>query len=317
MRRTTVAVARSPLFTLAGTVGIAILSVVLTLLCMEFRTSRADLINGAAEFHQRWMVYTEAFGDASDLVVVFESADPNAIKRAQETLGEQLRAEPELFSHVLYRVEAGHLRDKGLQYLSPAQLEAGLNRLTDLRPVIDGSLPLSLERMAEGLLFQLQSQASEDEALQQLAGLAVSLERFLQESRYVSPWPDVMEVPRELRGTGDQVTYLMNDSGTVGFLKTRSAVKSDGFDGAGASISRLRELIQSASVRDESVRIGLTGIPVLENDEMRRSKSDMVNASLVSFCGVGVLLFVGFRGLRHPVLALVMLAVAMCWTFGY
>jgi len=43
----------------------------------------------------------------------------------------------------------------------------------------------------------------------------------------------------------------------------------------------------------------------------------MVTASLVSFFGVGILLLGGFRGLRHPLLAMVMLAVAMCWTFGY
>jgi hypothetical protein len=43
----------------------------------------------------------------------------------------------------------------------------------------------------------------------------------------------------------------------------------------------------------------------------------MIKASLISFLGVGVLLLTGFRGWRHPLLAMLMLAIAMCWAFGY
>ena len=56
---------------------------------------------------------------------------------------------------------------------------------------------------------------------------------------------------------------------------------------------------------------------MLENDEMRRSRSDMSRALIISFLGVGLILMLGFRGLRHPLLALAMLAVGMAWTFGY
>ncbi|MEZ6145960.1 MAG: MMPL family transporter [Planctomycetaceae bacterium] len=63
--------------------------------------------------------------------------------------------------------------------------------------------------------------------------------------------------------------------------------------------------------------MSLTGIPVLESDEMRRSQSDMTIASVISFLGVGVLLFIGFRGFRHPLLAMLMLLVGIAWSLGY
>ena len=325
LRRLTLAVIDRPAFSLVCLLATALLCVGVTVLWIEFRTSRADLINPSAEFHQRWTKYTKAFGDASDLVVVFEADDdPDAIKRAQEDLGDRLRAETEFFSHVLFRVESGHLRRKGLQYLSPAQLESGLNRLHEFRPLLTGESRLSLEALSTGLLLQLQrpsdgeteTQIQKRNASRQLAVLVRSLEGFLRNSQFRSPWPQLMSVSKEQRGAGDQVVYLMNETGTVGFLKAKP-VQQGGFDGATASIKRMRELISDVSTRHRSVRIGLTGIPVLENDEMRRSQSDMVTASLVSFLGVGVLLLAGFRGLRHPLLALVMLATAMCWTFGY
>ena len=326
LRRVTNAVVERPILWLAATFSLAVVSTVATLLWMEFRTNRADLINPSAEFHQRWTAYTKAFGDASDLVVVFEADDPDSIKRAQEDLGERLRTEAGFFSHVLYRAEAGHLRSKGLQYLSPSQLENGLMKLKEFRPILEGDSQLSLEGIANGLLFQLSEQVPEkqpteqtqtQDQVRQLSQLADSLELFCRESRFHSPWPEVMSVSPELRGAGDQVVYLMNDSGTIGFLKARPVQQKEDFDGAASAISRMRELIHEASIRHKSVRIGLTGIPVLESDEMRRSQSDMVTASLVSFFGAGVLLLLGFRGVRHPILALIMLAVAMCWTFGY
>jgi hopanoid biosynthesis associated RND transporter like protein HpnN len=324
LRRVTSAVIARPVFWLAATFSMAVVSIVATLLWMEFRTSRADLISPSAEFHQRWTAYTKAFGDASDLVVVFEADDPDSIKLAQDDLGERLRAEAGFFSHVLYRVEAGHLRSKGLQYLSPSQLENGLTKLKEFRPILEGDSQLSLEGIANGLLFQLSEPMPEKRPAEQthslvmqLTTLADSLELYCRASRFRSPWPEVMSVSPELRGAGDQVVYLMNDSGNVGFLKARPVQQEEDFDGAASAIARMRELIQEASLRHKPVRIGLTGIPVLESDEMRRSQSDMVTASLVSFFGVGVLLLLGFRGLRHPLLALVMLAVAMCWTFGY
>lgn len=325
LRRLTLAVIDRPGFSLTCLLATAVLCVGVTVLWIEFRTSRADLINPSAEFHQRWTKYTKAFGDASDLVVVFEADDdPDAIKRAQEDLGDRLRAETQYFSHVLFRVESGLLRRKGLQYLSPAQLESGLDRLQELRPLLTGDSQLSLEALSNGLLVQLQrpsdgepeTRRQKRNVTAQLSLFARSLEVFLRTSRFQSPWPEFMSVSEEQRGTGDQVVYLMNEAGTVGFLKARP-VQQGGFDGATISIKRMRELISDVSTRHRSVRIGLTGIPVLENDEMRRSQSDMVTASLVSFFGVGVLLLAGFRGLRHPLLALVMLAVAMCWTFGY
>lgn len=65
------------------------------------------------------------------------------------------------------------------------------------------------------------------------------------------------------------------------------------------------------------VRIGLTGIPVLENDEMIRSQKDMTLSTIVSFVGVIVLMLAGFHGVRHPLIAAVMLTVGMILSFAF
>ena len=62
---------------------------------------------------------------------------------------------------------------------------------------------------------------------------------------------------------------------------------------------------------------GLTGIPVLESDEMQRSQLDMTWASIYSLIGVAIVLVVGFRGFKHPLLGLLMLVVGLAWSIGY
>ena len=344
LRAITEAACSRPLLTLTATAVSAIAAVLVTVLFIEFRTQRSDLIDPSADFHRRWTSFTESFGDSSDLVVVAEGNNPDAIKAVMEDLGGRLIAEPDLFEQVLFKVETGGLRRKGLQYLSPQQLKQGLQHLEEFRPVLNGGWNrLRLDLFATSLLFQInglsrklnpdpESSATEDtltpaeiaaaeqkfvDILTQTTRLAASIEHFATEKEFISPWPQVVSVDPEIQRESGDVVYLMNESGTIGFLKARPVQQSGNFNGSSQSIDRLRTLISNVRPQHPNVRVGLTGIPVLESDEMRRSQSDMIRASVLSFVFVGVLLLIGFRGWKHPLLAMVMLAVGMCWTFGF
>ena len=48
---------------------------------MDFKTNRSDLIDPNASFHQRWLKFTEEFGDSSDIVVVVEAESLQRSKR--------------------------------------------------------------------------------------------------------------------------------------------------------------------------------------------------------------------------------------------
>ena len=50
---------------------------------------------------------------------------------------------------------------------------------------------------------------------------------------------------------------------------------------------------------------------------MHASQSSMFWSSLVSMIGVGLLFIAGFGGLRHAMLANLILLVGMAWAFGY
>jgi len=325
LRAVTQFVAQQPTLTLWVVAVICGASIMLTARYIGFKTERADLIDPKAEFHQRWIDYSETFGGASDIVVVVEAEQSHDIKNAINELGQRLNSEPEFFTDVLYKIETEDLRGKGLQYLSPRQLEAGLRRIDEYSPIIRGQWDLTrVDRMYYRLRDQYAARGrpprsdQRDPLLEHASALSGSMAAYLKNpGDFRSPWPNLLPVAREVRSQANGTTYMMNRRGDLGFLKVKPTEADESFDGASRSIERLRALIAQMAPQHANVKISLTGIPVLENDEMLRSKSDMLKASLISFAGVGLLLFLGFRGFRHPALALVMLAVGMIWAFGF
>ena len=90
----------------------------------------------------------------------------------------------------------------------------------------------------------------------------------------------------------------------------------DSFTQGTESIDALRRLI--ASVRTKyrqhypGLQIGLTGLPVMEYDEMQVSQRSMMQASVLSLLGVACLFVAGFGGVRHPLMT-VQVVTAIYW----
>ena len=78
----------------------------------------------------------------------------------------------------------------------------------------------------------------------------------------------------------------------------------------------LRRLAAEVMAQHPGVKIGLTGLPIIEYDEMRSSEQSMSAATILSFLGVFAVIVVAFGGLRHSLMAMVALVVGMVWACG-
>ena len=332
LRSVSLACASNPKLALGFAILMSVLSLAAAGMWLEFKIDRADLIDPSADFHRRWLSYVDSFGDSSDMVVVVEADQPERIKAAVEEVGVRLKAEPKLFDQVLFKIDPGPLRQKGLQYLSPDQLEKGLQQLQSFQPILNnGWALLRLGNLSQGLMDQLGDgmrlmkddpanpigQQQFGGSLLQLNLLSKSLERFVTTKEFTNPWPEMLQVDAEFRQSAEGPVYLLNDAGTMGFLKAKPLEKDQGFTGANPSIEKAREIVAEVRAKFPGVEIGLTGIPVLESDEMRDTQADMTIASVLSFFGCWLLLIIGFRGYKHPFLAMLMLLVGTCWSFGF
>ncbi|OAI53607.1 hypothetical protein AYO47_04430 [Planctomyces sp. SCGC AG-212-M04] len=306
---------------------------------LVIKTNRSDLINPEAPYQKRWNAYAKAFGDVTeDLVVVIEADDRRAIIKAVNDLGPRVEREADFFKNVLYRIDLRPLAAKGLQFLSSEELQKLVTKLRRYR-----------------LMSVMTTEAQADRRMEKSNATATELaDLSKQVDQLVGAWKNLALMPAEQRATIEQQTlaligemtqphpgeatvtppayptegdperrslqqserYLLNEAGSMGFLQAQPVVAPGDLNGATASVAKMRELIAVVQKRHPEARIGLTGVPVLEHDEMKQSQAEMSEASIFSFVGVALVLFAGFRRLRHPVLGMLMLVVGTAWAFA-
>ncbi|MBI2827334.1 MAG: MMPL family transporter [Planctomycetia bacterium] len=323
MGATTRLVVRFPVATVTIGVAVACVAIFLTATRLGFRTSRLDLLNPKSDYNRLWIEYIKEFGDDDDAVVVVEGEGRDQVVPVLQEISQALVRREQLFHAVLHEVDLGKVRGKGLHYLSEEELQ-GLERfLSDVGPILHGNWSLlNLGRMAEGMCARLEAAARQPTDPRN-AETDVDVERFSasllaalsQGGRYQSPWPSMPQSFATLSELSGE--YLLTKEGKLGFVILRLAKGKDEFARSSEATDALRDLIAQMSARHPETKIGLTGLPIMENDEMRSSQSSMFWASLLSMVGVGCLFVAGFGGVRHALLANIVLLLGMAWAFGY
>ena len=298
---------------------------------LGYKVSRTDLLDPKSDYNKLWIDYIAEFGEDDDAVVVVEGPSRASVVAVLEEVSEEISRDGTLFRSVLHEVDLSKIRAKGLHYLSPADL-AEIDRFIErTQPILDGGwAQLKVASMVGGLAGQMVAGAQpgagpNDEppaaALERYAeSLVAGLEPTAapgkpQPADYVSPWPGMPESLSTLRDLSSE--HLLAKDGKLGFVLLRLAKEKGGFAGASAATDELRRLMKLVAARHPDVTIGLTGLPVMEDDEMRASQQSMVWASGLSLAAVVIVIIAGFGGVRHALMANGVLVIGMAWAFGW
>lgn len=313
---------RFPVATITFALGLAGLALLFTYTRLEYKTSRLDLLDPESDYNRLWVEYIEEFGNEDDAVVVVEGPSRDDVVPVIEELARELKTRDRLFHAVLHDVDLTRVQAKGLHYLPLEELH-GIEQFVDyVAPVVDdGWSRLNLGSLAQEFSARLDSANQPDPrqwqaTVDEVDRLATSLLSALEGTDgYQSPWP---AMPASFATLSELNSgYLLAKEGQLGFVLLRLAEGEDGFARASKATDALRELISRVRERHPRVAIGLTGLPIMENDEMRSSQTSMYWASLLSLAGVALLFVAGFGGVRHALLANLVLLVGIAWSFGY
>jgi hopanoid biosynthesis associated RND transporter like protein HpnN len=154
-------------------------------------------------------------------------------------------------------------------------------------------------------------------ATQTLNGSLQALAQTLSgPDRYQSPWPNSL---RELSRLADRFGsfWQIDPKAKMGFVVLRFTRREGAFVTYGPPLARLREIVSDVQSHYPQLHFGVTGLPVLENDEMEASQSDSTWTSFGSLIGVALIFIAGFGSFRRPLLAVIALLIALAWSFGY
>ena len=293
---------------------------------LGYKVSRVDLLDPESDTNKLWVDYIREFGEDDDAVVVVEGESRSEVIAVLEALSREVAKDEALFRSVLHEVDLSRIRSKGLHYLSPEDLTAIDRFIEQTQPILDGGwAQLRVGTMVAGMASQMvagQPAAGESPALtlerfseSLLAGLEAPVPVPGRIPEYVSPWPSMPESLGTLRDLSSE--HLLAKDGTLGFVLLRLVKDEGGFAGASTATDELRRIIARVAAAYPTASLGLTGLPVMENDEMRTSQTSMVWASSLSLVAVGVVIVAGFGGLRHALMANGVLVIGMAWAFGW
>jgi hopanoid biosynthesis associated RND transporter like protein HpnN len=306
---------------------------------LTYLTHRNDLISNKKEYLKRWHQYVDEFGDDDDMVVVVRGDDRKKMEKILDELAAEIGKRPESFERLFYKVNLTSLHSRALLFLPTEQIRQVQNHIQGMSLLLEPPVLAQLDPLFGWKSLSVQQLLRESERrlevwkhdqpnkevedfFKQLESISVGASDYLESpSRYRNPWRSVLP---EQKGASQEEQlakpqYFFSADGKLAFLLV-SPVKekgSDSFTYAQNSIDTLRELITKIQESDRDVEIGLTGLPVLENDEMVASQNDSNFASWLALIGVALLYLVVYRGFRYPFMTVVALIVGTIWALGW
>lgn len=311
-------------------------SLLYTFTCLSYHTSRNDLISQGKDYLQRWQQYVAEFGDDEDMVVVAQGGKEE-MKQALDTLATKIQQHPQHFDRLFYRVDLSHLKDRALLFLPIDQIHRIQNELRGMHmllapPVLAQLDPLfswksltlqqllqEADRKVQAQLNAVGTNSKVDPFLDQLAVICDSAAHYLDDpADYRNPWRSILPAESKQEDILAQPKYFFSADGSFAFLLVRPIFREAGsFTSEKACVETLRGIINEMKATHPNVEFGLTGLPVLENDEMQASQDDSQRASLFALLGVALLYFAVYRGARYPLMTVASLLIGTIWALGW
>ncbi len=307
--------------------GSALLSIVIVASLLQFKTSRLDLLNPNSEFNKRWLAYLDEFGERDDAIIVAQGNDPAKVRDAIDSVTAGLQRPSMPVESVLSVRDLSALHAKGLHYLSATelhQLDEGLQKLTEYSEKLGGLNELltglsKLNGKTQEIMGQPNMPAAAKTALaRQYQRIITAISEESDSSSNVSP-AEIEQGIGQLHAGMKQFepAYFTAGDGKIAYVLFRLKPSKSEFARGSDAIGRVRRMLTDLGQKHPDVKLGLTGMPVLEFDEMKSSQSDMSISTWVSLVGVGLMFWASYGGLRHTGVVLAVLMLGMAWAFGY
>ncbi len=326
-------VCRYPFAVLTLSAALCALSLYAAIFHLQYHTQRSDLISPRKVCQQRWHDYIKEFGDDDDIVVVVKGAERARMVEALEQVAGRISKQPSLFDRLFYKADLRALHDRALMMLPLDQIRTIQKNLGgDMHELLSDADPtqftspwrrlslLSLLIRAGDSLPEGQPLSADDvQFFTQLRAVTRAAGSYLDDSgSYSNPWSSLMA--SEPAGQQDLLAepqYFFSGSGGLAFLLVRPIKEKGSFTAALKSVDAMHGIVAGARTSFPDLQFGLTGMPVLETDEMAAAQRDTQWASWLAVGGVAFLFLLVYRGLAYPTLTLVSLLVGTAWALGW
>jgi hopanoid biosynthesis associated RND transporter like protein HpnN len=296
------------------------LCIAYTVLFLQFDTSRNNLVGANKKYHQNFLRFKKEFPTQDDLVVVVQSENTEKNRQFVERLGARLEAEPDMFKDVFYKGDPKMLGSKALLFFPENDLADLQKTLKDYRPFIQRfTRATNLVSLFSMINTQFRTARNERNAENESLVKAVpALERILRQARDTLRRPGTPPSPGitalfDAGEDAEQQVYVTFANGQIYLVTAQAPTEEKNGD----AVDRLRELVSETQREVPGLNVGITGEPVLENDEMDQSKKDTTVASIASLLICALIFIYGYQETGRPIKATLCLIVGLAYTLAF
>ncbi|MFC1560217.1 RND family transporter [Candidatus Margulisiibacteriota bacterium] len=294
---------------------IIVLSIVLTILSiigitkLKMQTEMMDML---PQDEPEVTVYDHAvknFVGMDSIVVVIEGGNQDEIIRFIEDHAKKA-GKAHGIERVIYRSEIEYLEKNGLLLVEAEDLGSikGMLTASSLKDFIKG-LNNNFEKEYTGSGDSEKLSKDKTEVLQTLSTINAFV--GLLGSKKAAPKKIIENSNEFVRGP----EYMISHDGTMGLFLLRTSLDLADMDGILRMVDELEGILKEKE-KDYGVKTTLTGMHIIQKDELRTMERDMPLTGAVSLILVLAIFLFGFGMLRYTGLAAIPLIVGIIWALG-
>jgi len=306
---------------------------------LDFDMNRDNLVGPDQKYHQNYLRLQKEFPQQDDVVVVVEGDNIEKNRQFVERIAAKMQMETNLFRDVFYQQSLVMMGSKALLYASETNLVEMKTMLHAAQPFIQQftqttNLVSFFEQINTAFRTAPREANADTESLIQalpaLTRIVTQATDSLQRPG-TPPSPNVIAL-FDTSGSGVLSNYITFANGRI-FLVTTHApnAKTNGptvdqqhrrgrqtqDEVNGYEIDRLRQLVKQTQAEVPGLNVGITGMPVLDYDELTQSQKDITLASVVSLVLCALIFIYGYNEIGRPVKATICLVVGLAYTLAF
>lgn len=309
------------------------LGIAFTLLCGWYTTTHfkminsiGDLLDEKSSINRIYEEYKQEFNVDEEYVIVITSPDPLLNRQIADTVATRLHDIGPGIRKVFYKLDFSKLERRFLLMQSESELKqiegdvsSYANALKTTKANFDLNSMLNQATQAMGNEQYLRKKENWKDFKPFVDRFASMLDQLADK---VEGKPPGVSDGNDLSSAdvGEMIAekeYLSYDHGRTLLVLASPGVRQD--DSASpytGTLGKIRAMIADLHAQNPTVSIGLTGEPVLNDDEMQTAAKDVTYASIITFILITLLFVISYKEYARPGLAILVLLMAVVWCFG-
>lgn len=321
--------------------AILVVSILLAIISSYITATRFAVINNTQQLldqnspvSRNYRQLEENFGTDELYLVLIQSPDVQKNRQLAEQIGHFLEAQKPFITQVDYKIDFSKLEDRFLFLLpkedllhikSELSLQAEAMRKAPPKLNFNDTLDQANRSFDDKYLRKADNWKQFIPFIEEFKGILNKLADRLEgkeKKKTANADKDQSGIAfdqfQDVNAALLDHEYISYDQGHV-LLVTgmRGEAETDSVSPFSNTVKKIRDYLADLEKQNPGVHLGLTGEPVLDDDELQTSNSDTIAAAIITLVLICGLFFFSYRNLERPLYALGALAIAISWTLAY